>query len=191
MSATAENLYRIHRFSVADYNRLGEIGLLTEDDRVELIEGEIIDMPPIGSRHAGMVKHLATVLHEAVGRKAIVSVQDPLVLDERNEPQPDIMLLRPRADFYRASHPRPDDVLLLVEVAETSVTYDEECKLPLYEAAHIPEVWIVDLESALLRVFRKPAGGSYTERQELETPSSLAPEALPGSTINLTGLFNF
>jgi Uma2 family endonuclease len=189
MSANAENLYRIHRFSVADYNRLGEIGLLTEDDRVELI-GEIIDMPPIGSRHAGMVKHLATVLHEAVGRKAIVSVQDPLVLDERNEPQPNIMLLRPRADFYRASHPRPDDVLLLVEVAETSFTYDEECKLPLYGAAHIPEVWIIDLESALLRVFRKPAGGSYTERQELETPSILAPEALPGSTINLTGLFN-
>jgi Uma2 family endonuclease len=101
------------------------------------------------------------------------------------------MLLRPRADFYRASHPRPDDVLLLVEVTETSITYDEERKLPLYAAAHIPEVWIVDLENALLRVFLEPAGGRYIERQDIESPSGLAPAALPGATINLTGLFGF
>jgi Uma2 family endonuclease len=191
MSAIAKSVYRIHRFSVDDYHRMGDIGVLGPEDRVELIEGEIVDMAPIGSRHAGMVKHLATVFHEVVGRKAIISVQDPLVLDERNEPQPDIMLLRWRADFYRASHPRPDDVLLLIEVAETSITYDEERKLPLYAAAHIPEVWIVDLENALLRVFRKPAGGGYIERQDLEAPSGFAPEALPGLIINLTGIFDF
>src|SRR5512132_4180742 len=98
MSAIAENRYRIHRFSVADYNRLGEVGLLREDDRVELIEGEIIDVPPIGSRHAGTVDFLSDRLFAAVGGRAIVRVQNPIVLDDFSEPQPDITLLRPRDD---------------------------------------------------------------------------------------------
>jgi Uma2 family endonuclease len=190
MSATAENPYRIHRFSVADYNRLGEIGLLTEDDRVELIDGEIIDMPPISSRHAGTVDYLNDRLFAAVGGQAIVRVQNPIVLDDFSEPQPDITLLRPRDDFYTRSHPRPDDVLLVIEVAETTLSYDRDRKLPVYARAGIAEVWIIDVARNTLSAFRNPEGHAYRDEQVLITPTAVTPALLPGIKVNmLSGLF--
>ena len=189
MSAIAETPYRIHRFSVADYNRLGEVGLLTEDDRVELIEGEIIDMPPIGSRHAGTVDFLSDRLFAAVEGRAIVRVQNPIVLDDFSEPQPDITLLRPRDDFYTRCHPRPGDVLLVIEVAETTLRCDLDVKLALYARAGVPEVWIVDLEMGVLRLFRDPGGGDYRERQEPGKGGAVAIPHLPSATIDLSGLF--
>jgi Uma2 family endonuclease len=189
MSATAEKLYRIHRFSVADYNRLGEIGVLTEDDRVELIEGEIIDMPPISSRHAGTIDFLNHRLFAAVGGQAIVRVQNPIVLDDFSEPQPDITLLRPRDDFYTRTHPRPDDVLLVIEVAETTLSYDHDRKLPVYARAGIAEVWIVDVARNTVSAFRNPEGHAYCDEQVLITPTALTLALLPDIKVNLSGLF--
>ena len=189
MSAIAENRYRIHRFSVADYNRLGEVGLLTEDDRVELIEGEIIDMPPIGSRHAGTVDFLSDRLFAAVGGRAIVRVQNPIVLDDFSEPQPDITLLRPRDDFYTRGHPRPGDVLLVIEVAETTLPYDRDRKLPVYARAGIAEVWIVDVVRDTLSAFRNPEGHAYRDEQVLIAPATVTLALLPDINVDLSGIF--
>lgn len=137
---------KTHRFSVEEYHRLGETGILREDDRVELIEGELVDMAPMGSRHAGCVSFLTWALQQQVGERAVVHVQNPLALGMDSEPEPDVMLLAPRDHdpFYRAGHPGPDDVLLLVEVADTSLTYDRQVKLPLYARHGIRQVWLVE-----------------------------------------------
>jgi len=119
-----------HRFTVEEYHRMGQAGILSEDDRVELIEGEIVEMAPVGSRHAACVKRLNALLSRRAGGRALVSVQDPIRLGEHSEPQPDLALLKPREDFYAAAHPGPEDVLLVIEVAETSLEYDREVKLP-------------------------------------------------------------
>src|SRR5438309_8182250 len=121
--------YQKHYFNVDEYYRMAEAGLLSEDDRVELIEGEIIEMSPIGSTHGGTVKRSSTFLNRKLGDAVIVSVQDPVRLNGFSEPQPDIALLKPRKDFYSNSHPTPEDVLLVIEVADTSLQYDRAVKL--------------------------------------------------------------
>jgi Uma2 family endonuclease len=189
MSARAENTYRRHRLTVADYHRMGEAGVFAHDARVELIEGEVIDMAPIGSRHAGTVSFLIARFGACLGEHGIVWPQNPVVLDLHSEPQPDLAILRPRGDFYRLSHPRPNDVLLLIEVSEATLRYDQEVKLRLYARAGVPEVWIVDLESSVLLIYTKPAGEEYGERQELGAPGVLAPSALPEAAIDLSTLF--
>jgi Uma2 family endonuclease len=189
MSSAAEDLLKRHRLTVSDYHRMAEAGILHEDARVELIEGEIIDMSPIGSIHAGTVRQLSRLLERAVGEAAIVSAQNLIVLDDHSEPEPDIALLRPRADFYKSSHPRPGDVLLIIEVAEFSLRYDRDVKIPLYARHKIAEAWLIDVENGHLTIFLQPAGGVY---QDILTPKSLAtvvPSLLPGATLNLTELF--
>ena len=126
----ASSLARVFRVSVRDYHRMGETGILGPDLRTELIDGEIVEMPPIGHPHGGTVNFLANLMKETLGRDAIVAVQDPVWLDDHSEPLPDIALLRPRADYYPNGHPGPADVLLLVEVADSSLAYDREVKLP-------------------------------------------------------------
>jgi Uma2 family endonuclease len=189
MSTTAKTLYQHHRLTVSDYHRMGQTGIFSVNDRVELIEGEIIDMAPIGSSHAGTVKFLANALRRATGDQAVISVQDPVFLDRHTEPQPDIALLRPRDDFYRTSHPRPEDVLLVIEVADSTLRYDREVKAPLYARHGIPELWIVDLENRCLEVFRAPAEAGYQEVRGIERPDMLTPIALPELSIDLKGLF--
>jgi Uma2 family endonuclease len=168
------------RFTVDDYYRMAEVGILHEDDRVELIEGEVVEMPPIGSAHAGTVDHLATLLGRAVADRAIVRVQGPVRLGDLSEPVPDVCLLRVREDFYKRSHPRPEDTLLIAEVADTTATFDRRVKLPLYARAGIPEYWVVDLGRGLIEVYRSPSGESYRERLELRQGDRLAPATLPG-----------
>jgi len=167
------------RFTVEDYHRMGEAGILSEDDRVELIEGEIVEMTPVGSRHAGCVNRLVRLFHRTVGDRALVSVQNPVRLGQHSEPQPDVALLKPRADFYAASHPGPGEVLLLVEVVESSAHYDREVKVPLYARAGIQEVWLVDLTKGCVEVHRNPAGASYAEVLRLRRGDRLAPAAFP------------
>lgn len=189
MSSAAEGLIVRHRLTVEDYQRMGEAGILHEDARVELIYGEIIAMSPIGSSHAATVKRLSHLFHLAVGNVAIASTQDPVILGEHSEPQPDIALLRPRDDFYKAAHPQSRDVLLVVEVAESSLRYDREIKIPLYARHGIPEVWLVDLENSQLRVFSDPLEGAY---RNVVTPASLksiTPGLLPEVSLDLSGLF--
>ncbi len=167
------------RFTVDEYHRMLEAGILGEDDRVELINGEVVEMAPIGSRHAACVKRLNTLFALQVRDRAIVGIQDPIRLGEFSEPQPDITLLRPRPDYYAAGHPTSEDVLLVIEVAETSAEYDRQVKVPLYARAGIPEVWVVDLAGEAVEVYREPAGNSYRQMRRLGRGETVSPEALP------------
>jgi Uma2 family endonuclease len=166
-------------FSVDEYYRMADAGILTEDDRVELIEGEIIEMSPIGSRHAGCVKRLNTLLGQQSGQSAIVSVQDPISIDDFSEPEPDVALLKPREDFYSESHPTASDVLLVVEVADTSVEYDRSVKLPLYARAGIGEMWLVNLPQEIIEIYRQPLDDTYREIRLVKRGESLVAQALP------------
>jgi len=147
-----------HLISVDAFHRMGEAGVLGPADRVELIDGEIIDMSPIGVMHAAIVARLASHFSQRLGPTAVVWCQNPLRLDEVSEPQPDITILRPRADFYTTAHPGPADVLLVIEVADTSLAYDLGTKVPLYARHGIPEVWVIDAATRRTRVFRQPVG---------------------------------
>lgn len=162
MAVQISNPERTQRLFTADeYERMIETGILGEDERVELIDGEIRAMSPIGSKHAACVKRLIALITEQLGRRAIVSAQDPVRLSATSEPQPDIALLRPRADFYADRLPEPTDIWLIVEVADTSVDYDRAVKLPLYAAAGIPEAWLVDLNAGAIEQHTRPLNGRY------------------------------
>ncbi|MGH8548749.1 MAG: Uma2 family endonuclease [Methylococcales bacterium] len=189
MSASTALPYKPHRLSVADYYRMAEVGILSVEDHVELIEGELIDMPPIGILHAGTVDYLVNLLSLAAGKQAIIRTQNPIVLGLFSEPQPDITLLRARADYYRSSHPGPADILLIIEVADTTLRFDREFKIPLYAQHGIPESWVVDLNKQLLHVYRQPAGGRYLEQQCQADPCSWVPVMLPGCSLDLTKLW--
>ncbi len=168
-----------YRFTVADYHRMVEAGILTEENRVELLDGEIVEMAPIGSRHAACVNRLTQLLAEQVGRRAIVSIQNPIPLGEHSEPQTDLALLKPRPDFYAQSHPGPEDVLLVAEVTEASAEYDRKVKVPLYSKFGVPEVWLVDLQGKKIEVYRHPSSEGYRELSAVQPGESLAPLALP------------
>ncbi len=158
---------------VDEYHLMGQVGIFAPDERVELIEGEVIEMAPIGSPHTGNVNILTRLLVVAAGDRAVVSVQNPVRLDRHSEPEPDFALLKPRADSYRGAHPRPQDVLLLVEVAESSLKYDQQVKLPLYAAHGIPEVWVFDVTAKILSVHRDPAGDAYRTTSAITAPARL------------------
>lgn len=168
------------RFTVEEYYRMAEAGILKEDDRVELIEGEIVEMSPIGRVHAGIVDRLTHLFVTRVGDVAQVRIQNPLRLDERSEPEPDLTLLVPRPDFYTSGHPRPKDVLLLVEVADSSIEFDREVKIPLYARAGIREVWLVDLNVGTVTVFRDPTADGYRTVRTLRRGESIGALAFPG-----------
>ncbi len=148
-------------FTVAEYERMGQFGIFSEDDRVELVNGEIVEMSPIGERHAACVDVLNEVVKERLGRSVIVRVQNPIQLDDFSEPQPDISILKRRDDFYRSSHPKPEDVLLVIEVSDTTLEYDRRVKVPLYARAGIAEAWVVNLAEERIEVYADPAEGAY------------------------------
>jgi Uma2 family endonuclease len=162
-------------FTKNEYHRMIEAGILREDDRVELIEGNIIAMAPIGSRHVACVNRFNRLLNQALGDRAQVSVQNPVSLTRYSEPQPDIAVLRPREDFYSAALPGPEDILLIVEVADASAVADRQDKLPLYARAGIPEVWLVDWIEERVEVCQEPwTDGSYRVRHSCRSgPSGL------------------
>ncbi len=153
------------RFTSYEYERLAETGILGEDERIELLHGEIVEVPPIGSRHAACVNRLNALLSSRLGSHAIVSVQNPLRLGDYDEPEPDVMLLRPARDFYADRHPGPDDLLLVVEVADSSLEFDTAEKLPLYAAAGIAEAWLVDLVHDQVLVCTQASAAGYRVAQ--------------------------
>ena len=168
-------------FTVDEFHRMGEARVFGEDDRVELVDGEIAAMTPIGSAHASVVNRLNRLFWQRVGEAAIIRVQDPIRLGERSEPQPDLALVRPRPDFYRAAHPAADAVLLLVEVAETSAEADRDAKVPLYARAGILEVWLVDLAAERIEVYRAPSPEGFRDVRALARGEALAPGAFPNA----------
>jgi Uma2 family endonuclease len=174
-------------FTVHEYHKMGEAGILTEDDRVELIEGEIVVMPPIGEGHFGNVNRFTDKFYVFRGR-AVIHIQNPVRLGLKNEPEPDIVLLRFREDFYAGKFPEPDDVLLLVEIADSSLAYDRNTKVPLYAKAGIQEYWIVDLIHREIVVHRDPSRARYRSIQQVKPGDTIAPMAFPDVSLAVTDL---
>lgn len=172
-------------FTVDDYLRMYEAGILTEDDRVELIDGEIIAMSPIGDAHSGCVIRLTMLFTRLVGLAALVSVQNPIRLDNYSEPQPDLALLKPRADYYAQAKPTPAGVLLIVEVADSSVQFDRNVKVPLYARAAIPLVWLIDLNAGAVEAYSQPASSAYQQVQVMRRGDHLTIDSLPGLIIRV------
>ncbi len=178
-----------HYFSVADYYRMAETGILSADDRVELIEGEIVKMSPIGSAHAACVNRLNRLFSSYISQAAVISVQNPVRLNDFSEPEPDVALLRRRADFYRDGHPTPADVLLLIEVSDTTLDYDRKVKLPLYARSGIPEVWIVNLQLDEVEIHAQPTGAQYQSTTRARRGAALTSTAFPDLALTADDLF--
>jgi len=168
-----------HQFTVKQFHQMAEAGILSENERVELIRGEMIDMSPIGTRHSGCVLFLSNLLILLLGGRALINVQNPVELDETSEPKPDIALLKPRPDFYRNSHPQPEDIFLLIEVTDTIVKYDREVKIPLYAEANIPEIWLLDVNQEVVEVYQNPLQGVYQNAEKLVKNQVLSILAFP------------
>lgn len=177
-----------HRFNVTEYYRMAETGVLKPDARVELLNGEIRDMSPIGPFHGGITKYLNKLFSAAAKGRWITAVQDPVRLDDHSEPQPDLVLAQPAPDFYRKRHPRPDDVFLLVEISDTSLTTDREEKLPAYGRAGIAEVWIVNLADLTVEVYREPHFTGYGSKTILRAGGVAKPQAFPDVAVDVAEL---
>jgi Uma2 family endonuclease len=188
MSGPALDLYQRHRLTVHDFHRMGEAGILPVEGRLELIEGEIIAKAPIGSRHAAIVKQLNTLFVRAAGARFIVSVQDPIILGEHSEPEPDLALIQPRDDFYALALPRADEVLLIVEVADLNPALRPRDQDPALCPPRYPR-GVADVEGRTLTVFETPADGRYRNERRVRPSGALAPKALPGVEVDLSQLF--
>ncbi len=168
---------------------MAETGVLRPDARVELLDGEIIDMSPIGPFHGGVTNRLLRLFTAVSQDQCVLTVQNPVRLDDHSEPQPDLMLLKPAADFYGKRHPRPEDVCLLVEVSDTTLTLDVRKKLPAYGRAGIAEVWIVNLNDETVEVYREPHFTGYGSKTVLGAGHKATPLAFPDVTVDVTDLF--
>lgn len=173
------------RFTTDEFHKMGEAGIFHEEDRLELIDGEIVMMTPIGPRHAYYVNRLNKVLVQAVGELAVVSPQNPVQVERRSEPQPDLVVLRPRGREYLAATPGKEDALLIVEVSDSSLAYDRDVKVPLYAAAGVPESWILDVEAQEIERHTMPAPGGYRRIERLSAGDRVTLVALPMVTIDL------
>ncbi len=177
-----------HRFNVKQYYRMVETGILRSDARVELLDGQIVNMSPIGPFHGGVSKRLIRLFTKLSQGRWVVAAQDPVHLDDHSEPQPDIMLLKSVPDDYTTRHPGPDDVFLLVEVAETSLVGDRKEKLPLYGRAGIKEVWIVNLNDQTIEVYREPNFTGYDASQVLRFGDNAPPQIFPDVKVDVAAL---
>jgi Uma2 family endonuclease len=205
MAMTVELAKRL--FTVKEYHYMLETGLLTEGEPVELIRGEIIHkadctlnqstkyqssnkelLMVVGRRHAACVKRLNALFHRLFAGQAIISIQDPVEIDEYSEPEPDVCLLRLQSDFYESGHPKAADVLLLIEVADTTLETDRTIKLPLYAEDRIVEVWIVDLKGEQIEVYRQPQGAGYQFQQIFQPGQTLSLQSFPSVAIAVSSV---
>jgi Uma2 family endonuclease len=171
--------------TVEEYEQMVQAGVFPEDDRIEMIEGQITAMSPIGSSHSGQVNRLNRLAAPRLGTQAILGIQNPIKL-ARSEPQPDLALLKTRGDDYAHSHPTAREVLLVVEVADTSAEYDRNVKIPLYGRSGIAEAWLIDLSAGVIEVYRQPNQSGYGEKRTYAPGDSLAPIALPDLVFTVT-----
>ncbi len=177
-----------YRLTSNRYHQMVKMGVFAEDERIELIEGEISPMSPIGSEHMGIVNQLAAMLIAQLRRRAIVGIQGPIRLDDSSEPQPDLVVLTPRQDFYKRALPEPADVLLVIEVADSSLAYDRSVKTPLDARAGIAETWIINLIDRWIEVYRDPAPVGYTTQYKILTGKTIAPQTFTDVTIQVSEL---
>lgn len=166
-------------FTVEEFHRMTDVGILTESDRVELIEGEILQMAAIGTRHASCVRRLIRLFSEQLSDRVLIDAQNPVELGPFSEPQPDIALLQWRDDFYESRHPQPEDILLIVEVADTTLESDRQLKIPLYARTGILEVWLVNLNQNSIEVYRQPTAQGYQQIQIYQPTQSVTIQAFP------------
>ena len=176
------------RFTADEYQRMGQVGILTEDDRVELIDGEIVAMTPIGTRHNASVARANRALVRTAGDDAIVLPEGSVRLDLFSEPQPDLVLLRPRADFYASQHAGPGDMLVVIEIADPSIRYDQDVKAPLYAGVGVPEYWLVDLDANVVWRYSLPDQDTYRSVEQFHRGQSIAPQLLPTCLIAVDDL---
>jgi Uma2 family endonuclease len=177
-----------HRFRVKDYYRMAEVGVLEPDARVELLDGEIIDMSPIGPFHGGVVARLTRLFNKLSNDRWLVWPQNSVRLDEHSELQPDVTLLKPSPNDYLGGNPGPEDVLLLIEVSDTTLELDRERKLSAYGRAGIPEVWIVNLTEHVIEVYREPSYTGYAAKTILRAGDQAKPQAFPDVAVDVAGL---
>jgi Uma2 family endonuclease len=175
-------------FSVDEYDRMAEVGILTENDRVELIEGEILEMSPIGWRHTACTDRATMILAPRLLGRAIVRIQGPIRLSDYTKPQPDVILLNPREDFYATGGPVTKDALLVIEVAETSIRYDRVPKLAIYAKYGVHEVWIEDLNTDTLLLFRDRNSSGYATSLVLQPGDEVSPLAFPDMILSVSAL---
>jgi Uma2 family endonuclease len=187
---TASSAVRKHLTDVHEWQRLGEANIFAPNTRVELIEGEILEMPPIGSYHAGHLKRLTKLFSRFLNEQAIMSVQDPLRLSDLSEPQPDFMLLRPDSNDYTTRHPTAEDVLLLIEVAESSLSYDQNEKMHFYAHYNIAEYWLLNLKDYCLEVYREPHNDLYQQKMTLRKGDTITLSQLKSLTINISDILS-
>jgi len=176
------------KFTVGQYHQMIESGILSDRDRVELIQGEIIEMSPVGRRHAACVDRLAELMILRLASKVIVRTQNPIRLSDDSEPQPDLALLRRRDDYYKTGHPQPGDIFLAIEVSDTTIDFDREVKIPLYAKEGITEVWLVDLNTQSVEVYQEPLSGQYQFIQHCDQGQTLAPQAFPETQFTVNQL---
>jgi Uma2 family endonuclease len=175
-------------FTVDEYYRMGEAGILGPEDRVELINGEILKMSPIGNPHVACVDRANALFAVSFTGKAIVSIQNPVLLNTYNEPQPDVVLMKARPDFYKLKRHMPEDVLLLIEVADTTLRFDRKVKLPIYAASGVTEVWIEDLQHDKILVFRDPKDDVYKTCLTFQRGDSISIAAMPDTIFKVEDL---
>jgi Uma2 family endonuclease len=176
------------RFTVEEYHRMAAAGILRPDERVELLDGEIVRMSPIGSRHAGRVERLRDLLRDRAGGRALVRGQNPVRLSGYDEPQPDLAVVRVRADYYEEGHPTAAEILLLIEVADTTLAPDRRQKLPIYAAAGVRETWLLDVQGEALEVYREPGPQGYAQKRLHRRGERVAPAALPELVLDVAEL---
>lgn len=175
-------------FTVADYYRMAETGVLAPDARTELLEGQVVPMSAIGLRHANCVNRLSQMLFASAAGRATVSVQNPVILSKRSVPQPDVALWKPRADHYAGGLPGPSDLLLVVEVSDTTANWDREVKIPLYARSGIGEAWLVDIQADTIEVYLEPGEDGYAVVRNLRGGETLTPSLLPGVILALADI---
>ena len=176
----------IHLFNSEEYHRLVESNILHEDDRVELIEGRIVDMTPSGSKHIACVNRLNEIFCEKLQKRAIVTIQNPVWLTEYSELEPDIAIIKRRSDFYARQLPQPEDVLFIVEVSDSSLDYDAETKIPLYAKANIQEVWLVNLIENILQIYHEPTPEGYNVILKRHYNQKISPKGFPDITLTVS-----
>lgn len=177
-----------YRISVDEYERMGEAGIFDPDARLELLEGAIYELPPISPPHAAGVTYLSFILHRLFARTLIISAQHPIRLDDYSEPQPDIALLNWRDDYYRHAHPTPADILLVIEVADTTLESDRRYKLPLYAKAGITEAWLVNLPEESIELYAAPADGAYQFTKEFRRGEEAQAHTIAGLRVEVAAV---
>ena len=177
------------KFTITEFEQMAETGIIKDEDRIELIEGELIEMGKIGKRHAACVDRLNDLFRDKFGKRVLVRSQNPIQLSDYSQPQPDLAILTRKSDYYETAHPTPDDIFLLVEVADTTIKFDQEIKIPLYAKHNILEVWLVNLNQEIVEVYYQSNINSYTTKKIFTKKQIISPISFPEIKINVSEIF--